>query len=60
MKWRRWWTNAARFGRQHPGEQGAAIRELMALWLLGHDDDMRKGLLRNQIAQVRELIEGRE
>ena len=32
----------------------------MALWLLGHDDDMREGLSRNQIAQVRELIEGRE
>jgi hypothetical protein len=45
---------------KHPGAQGAAIAELMALWLLGHDDDMREGLFTNQIAQVRELIEERE
>jgi hypothetical protein len=44
---------------KHPA-QGAAIGKLMALWLLGHDDDMREGLFTNQISQVRELIEGRE
>jgi hypothetical protein len=40
----------------HPGIQGAALADLLAIWLAGHPPEVREGLLTFHIAQVRQLI----
>jgi hypothetical protein len=50
----------ALLARKHPGVQGAALAELLALWLLGYDAEEREEQLANHIRDVRELIEGRD
>lgn len=43
-----------------PAVQGYTLAELLALWLLGHDADLREELLKHHIETVRALIEGRQ
>jgi hypothetical protein len=45
---------------KHPGEQGAALAELLALLLLGYNAEEREEQLTNHIRHVRELFEGRD
>jgi len=45
---------------KHPGIQGCALGETLALWLLGHDADVREVLLDGHFKMVRALIEGRK
>ncbi len=40
--------------------QGAVLGELLALWLIGHPDFMRKSLLKTHMHYVRSLIPGSE
>lgn len=41
---------------QGPAVQGAALADLLAIWLAGHPPEMRDRLLDMHIAKVRELI----
>jgi len=43
-----------------PAVQSAALAELLAMWLLGHDADVREELFKHHIESVRQLMEGRE
>ncbi len=43
-----------------PGLQSCVLAELLAMWLLGHDADVREELLQHHLKLVRELTEGRE
>jgi hypothetical protein len=43
-------------GGQHPAVQGAVIADLLAIWLAGHDHDIREALLDSHLGHVRELI----
>jgi len=43
-----------------PPVQSFALAELLAIWLLGHDEDTREQLLQAHIETVRSLIEGRK
>jgi hypothetical protein len=40
----------------HPAEQGAALADLLAIWLAGYPADLREALLAHHIEQVRELV----
>jgi hypothetical protein len=51
---------SALLARKHPGVQGAALAELLSLWLLGYNAEEREEQLNNHIRDVREMIEGRE
>jgi hypothetical protein len=41
---------------QHPAIQGGALADLVAMWLVGHDADVREALLVAHIQAVRELV----
>jgi hypothetical protein len=43
-------------GGQHPAVQGAVIADLLAIWLAGHQHDIREALLDSHIQHVRELV----
>jgi len=45
---------------KHPGVQSCALAEALAVWLLGHNAEMREILLTQHIGTVRGLIEGRK
>lgn len=40
----------------HPAEQGAALADLLAIWLAGHPHEIREALLANHVDRVRELV----
>ena len=40
----------------HPAIQGAALADLLATWLAGHDADLREAMLDAHIHIVRELV----
>jgi hypothetical protein len=40
----------------HPAYQGAAIANLLAIWLSGHHADMRDEMLAMHVATVKELV----
>lgn len=43
---------------KHPGLQGCALAQTLALWLMGHEDaEVREKLLAGHIETVRALIE---
>lgn len=44
----------------HPAVQGAALADLLAMWLAGHDADLRDALLENHIERVIELVPANE
>jgi len=41
--------------KRHPVVQGAALAELVALWLAGHEERVREQVLEAHIGVVREL-----
>jgi hypothetical protein len=41
---------------RHPGEQGAILADLLAIWLAGHPFELREALLDNHVERVRDLI----
>lgn len=41
---------------KHPAVQGAALAELLSLWLAGHPAEVREQLLENHIDTVRKLV----
>ena len=51
-------VNAARpaFAGHNPGNQGAALGDLVAIWLAGYPPDLREPLLELHIEMVRRLI----
>lgn len=40
----------------HPAEQGAALADLLAIWLAGHPAEIREALLKMHVDKVRELV----
>jgi hypothetical protein len=40
----------------HPAAQGAALADLLAIWLAGHEHSLREPLLNNHVVRVRELV----
>ena len=40
----------------HPAVQGAVVADLLAIWLAGHQADLREALLENHIDKVRKLV----
>lgn len=40
----------------HPAEQGAALAQLVSLWIAGHFDQIREDVLTSFVAHVRELV----
>lgn len=40
----------------HPGVQGAALADLLSVWLAGHHPDMREEVFRVHMELVREMI----
>lgn len=47
-------------GGRHPAMQSIALAELLAIWLAGHDVEVREALLANHIEVVRELLAAKE
>jgi hypothetical protein len=43
-------------GGHHPAVQGAVVADLVAIWLAGHQADLREVLLDNHIDTVRQLV----
>ena len=43
-------------GGHHPAVQGAVLADLLAIWLAGHQADLREALLDVHIEKVRELV----
>ena len=43
-------------GGHHPAVQGAVVADLLAIWLAGHQADLREALLDVHIEKVRELV----
>lgn len=39
-----------------PGVQGAALADLLAMWIAGHNPDAREELLKNHVEAVRTLV----
>jgi hypothetical protein len=43
-------------GGHHPAVQSSVIADLLAMWLAGHEHDIREALLDSHIGLVRELV----
>jgi hypothetical protein len=43
-------------GGHHPAVQGAVVADLVAIWLAGHQADLREALLDSHIDTVRQLV----
>ena len=43
-------------GGHHAAVQGAVVADLLAIWLAGHQADLREALLDKHIDTVRELV----
>lgn len=40
----------------HPAVQSAVVADLLAMWLAGHEHDIREALLDSHLGLVRELV----